>query len=78
MVARQNYAAGIRTWYHRNPIDAVLRAYMRSSDCFEYPNPTPSPPPLQKKKTRCKALKRYLANFLTKKILRNFKPPKIL
>lgn len=51
MVARQNYAAGIHAWYHSNPIDAVLRGYMRSSDCFEYPNPTPPPPPppLQKK-----------------------------
>ena len=43
MVARQNYAAGIHAWYHSNPIDAVLRGYMRSSDCFEYPNPAPSP-----------------------------------
>ena len=49
MVARQNYAAGIHAWYHRNPIDAVLRGYMRSSDCFEYPNPTP-PAPSPKKK----------------------------
>ena len=63
MVARQNYAAGIRTWYHRNPIDAVLRAYMRSSDCFEYPNPTPSPPPLQKKKNTLQGTKTILGKF---------------
>ena len=50
MVARQNYAAGIHAWYHSNPIDAVLRRYMRSSDCFEYPNPPPPPAPSPKKK----------------------------